>query len=347
MGIVRFLLALAIIQYHVGTSLLFSFLNNNTTIAAFFVISGFSVAYAVSKKYSFTKKGLISYYKNRIFRIYPLYFIALIVALMIQWWIYPRFGASSLAVALPQLGMKNVLGTIHYVWENLTLCNGWHAWEVTPPTIPLIVLPAWTLLVEFWFYLFAPFLNRLSNKWLLGVFCLSMIVRYITFHRLFGIDSIPDNQFFPNQLVYFAMGIFSYRFSSELQVKQSMRRLWILAILCGLILFGSFVSASGLSHWLFLVILSLSLPSIQPLDYQLPLIKFLGELSYPLFLFHLPVVWVGMIYMPQLMATSVFGYVTVLVVCMSIYLSVRPMLLRLRQLFMLKALSPLAMTMEN
>lgn len=325
MGIVRFFLALAIIRYHMGTSSLSMLLNNNTTVAAFFVISGFSVAYVVSKKYAFTKNGLLSYYKNRLLRIYPLYFISLIVALMIQLWILPRAHMTSLAIALNQIKTGTVVQIGHYIFENLTLCNAWHAWTITPPTIPLIVLPAWTLLIEFWFYLFAPFFNRLSNKWLLGVFCLSMLVRYITFHRLFGIDSIPDNQFFPNQLAYFVMGILSYRWSERLIVKKQVNALIVLVAMSCLILFGYSVSATGISHWLFLVVLSLSLPSIQPLDYQLPLIKFLGELSYPLFLFHLPVVWLGTAYALQFMTVSIFGYVAVIAISVGLYLLVRPL----------------------
>ncbi len=324
MGIVRFFLALAIIQYHIGTPTLSLFLNNNTTIAAFFVISGFSVAYAVSKKYAFTKKGLLAYYKNRLLRIYPLYFIALMAALMIQLWIYPRADMTSLAIALNQLKTGTVVQTGHYIFENLTLCNLWHAWTITPPTIPLIVLPAWTLLIEFWFYLLAPFLNRLSNKWLLGVFCLSMIVRYITFHHLLGLHTMPDNQFFPNQLAYFVMGILSYRWSERLIVKKQVHAFIVLVAMSCLILFGYSVSATGITHWLFLVVLSLSLPSIRPFDSLSPTIKFLGEVSYSLFLFHLPLVWLGMTYFSSQITLSIIWYLIIIVSCIGSYLLVRP-----------------------
>ena len=291
MGIIRFLLALAIVNYHADITTLPRFLNNNTVVAAFFVISGFSISYTLSHNYSFNRQGLIAYYKKRFTRIYPLYYIALIFSIIVGILVSSTSVVTSMTAAIKQFQGASLLRQAHYVFENVTLCNGWHAWIPTPGTMPLIVLPAWTLLVEWWFYLLAPFIHRLRSKWILCLMVFSMICRFVTYHHSFGLNSLPDNQFFPNQLIYFLIGIMSYRYgkyvtATNLRIKQT-----LLGILSCVIILGQFISPIGATHWLFLFVLATILPSIQSFDLHDSKIKFFGKMSYPLFLFHLPIIW--------------------------------------------------------
>lgn len=131
----RFVAALLVVVHHFGGTLV-SFTMANQMVTFFFVLSGFvmTVTYAPRTGFSAT-----SYLANRLARIGPAYYAALLltIALMLS---APR--TTSLAILL-----------------NLTLLQAWF-----PPYPMSINFPAWSLSIEMSFYLSFPFLLGHAKK---------------------------------------------------------------------------------------------------------------------------------------------------------------------------------------
>ena len=96
MGLLRLLLAISVITTHCGPCLGFSPLGGVEAVQTFFMISGFYMAMILTEKY----RGPGSYRSfliNRFLRIYPLYWIALILTLIAWSGVYCVTGHRRLA----------------------------------------------------------------------------------------------------------------------------------------------------------------------------------------------------------------------------------------------------------
>ena len=77
MGLIRFLLAFAVLLGHSPTAT-FKFIHAGTAVQAFFVVSGFYMALVLDGKYTDTKL----FYSNRLLRLAPAYFAMMAIALV-------------------------------------------------------------------------------------------------------------------------------------------------------------------------------------------------------------------------------------------------------------------------
>ena len=75
----------------------------------------------------------------------------------------------------------------------------------------LTVGPAWTLVLEFLFYLTAPFLLFIKKRYLFSLGIISLSIYYVIthYHFLKG-DHYIQTFFIPANFFFFIMGIFSY-----------------------------------------------------------------------------------------------------------------------------------------
>lgn len=182
----RFIAALAIVIYHFGDhSVLFTnkyvaFLFNqaNVGVSYFFVLSGFVMVVAYNDKENI---NFIEYVKNRLARIYPVYFMALLLYL-----------GNSLLDNLPyEIKRMDLI-------LNLFMLQAW-----VPSKALTLNYPGWSLSVELFFYLSFPFLfNYIYKKFTLGFVTfwvlLFWLISQILFHLIVktGVIQIPgfDNK---------------------------------------------------------------------------------------------------------------------------------------------------------
>src|SRR5262249_35081562 len=68
---------------------------------------------------------------------------------------------------------------------------------------------AWTLGLELWFYLLAPFLVKMPTSWLVGLIAASLSLR--AYCQPFTAGNAFDRALFPLELVFFLLGIVSFR----------------------------------------------------------------------------------------------------------------------------------------
>ena len=116
-------------------------------VVMFFVLSGFLIAHRYYDNFQLSKPWFLKYLKNRIARIYPIFFL-LTVGTFVGWWYFDNWA-------------RNLFG--HYMGLlllNLTLTRAFF-----PQFIFKGIGPAWSLTVEECFYVTAPIIFFVYKKY--------------------------------------------------------------------------------------------------------------------------------------------------------------------------------------
>lgn len=142
----RFFAAISIVIYHYGENIFpfnldeinFIFRQANVGVSYFFILSGFVMIIAYGHK---DKINFIQYMQKRLARLYPVYFLAILILLLFF-------------IAQPN-------GKIDYkgLFLNLALVQSW-----LPGNALSFNYPGWSLSTELFFYLSFPFLYNLLYK---------------------------------------------------------------------------------------------------------------------------------------------------------------------------------------
>ncbi len=172
-------------------------------VIVFFVLSGFSIAHSLSEN-----KSALQFYKRRLIRIYPAYVIALVwaglVYVVTKYW-HPEWYDGSLR----QFAFTRTIEMKDYLEWNTVLKNLFYM-----PGQGFIT-PFWSLTYEIIFYLFAPFLLRRIN---LYVMC-SIILFTINLLAPSKVLSLNLPFYFHEFLfvynIYFAIGVLLYRYYTQ------------------------------------------------------------------------------------------------------------------------------------
>src|SRR5689334_2306169 len=85
MGSLRLFLALSVVIQHMGNPLGIRLLDAGVAVYLFFLISGFYMALVLNTKY--VGPGSVPiFYLNRFVRIWPVYFVSVLISLWAGWW---------------------------------------------------------------------------------------------------------------------------------------------------------------------------------------------------------------------------------------------------------------------
>ena len=218
MGLIRFLLACGVVLTH--TSLIFGYspLSGNLAVQCFYIISGFYMSLVLNEKYIGHKTNFL-FYSNRALKIYPIYFINLILLIGWSFFVYKK-GAlpgtitlyHQFAISIPVFSyfiLSNIL-IIGLDWLFLFGLNSngslffTSSFNATSPKVYDFAFNpiAWTVGAELMFYVFAPFIVRRKLVVILSVLLLSLGLRIL--FAFFGLNYAPwDYMFFPTQIMFF------------------------------------------------------------------------------------------------------------------------------------------------
>lgn len=299
-GVLRFLLAVAVIIAHSYPIFGYSYLNGLTAVESFFIISGFYMALANHKYHHFTK-----FYFSRFLRIYPQYYLILGLTLIYCWFSYRLFQSWDQLHIYVTHWSQFPPSTKFFlvVSQSILFFQDWFAFlgvnsdgqlffrpDYSQPTLGalkfLLVPQTWALGIEITFYLFAPILTRLSNRVLLATTSLLFLIRIYFYFRGFNLDPW-SYRFMPFELTLFMMGIVSFRIYQSLPSLSPRHYVSAIIVLFAFLLTYNYIPIPDIpKQWLFYLCLILCLPLVFAVSKHSPLDRLIGEISYPMYLNH-------------------------------------------------------------
>jgi peptidoglycan/LPS O-acetylase OafA/YrhL len=307
MGTLRFLLAVSVATGHAGCVRGYCLVPGPAAVQAFYIVSGFLMALVLNEKYGPDDTWL--FYSNRALRIYVPYlavFAAAFVAIAPLTLLLghgPGY-AAALIDAAPKLDLAAwiflAFTSLAIVGQDVALWLGFDghlyvtgSYQTSPVWVQSLQLvpQAWSLSLELTFYALAPFLLRGRFALLIGIIAASLALRAVA--SRFGLDGDPwSYRFFPFELAHFLAGALAYRIYAATRDAAVWSRpvcFGVMAAVIGSVLaFDLGWRQAGSEPRLFLVAVAASTPFLFLATRRSRLDGMLGELSYPIYLIHLP-----------------------------------------------------------
>ncbi len=316
MGTIRFFLAVAVVIAHTSSVFGFGLVGGEMAVKLFFMISGFYMALILNEKYVGVNGSFWLFFKNRLLRLYPLYFLILIATILITYFGYqfrpdiesayshfltygnqltPGSWAYLVSTNGIMLGMDTSLFLEFSSSGALNFTKDFHA--SNPKLYSFLYIPqAWSISIELMFYLIAPFIVRNLN--LLILLLLLSLGLSITLEVL-DFPSDPWNyRFFPSQLMFFILGsggylIYKRMQNKQVQVSQTLKYGLFIVVLLITLLYSfleEVIDPFSLSV-LTVAIYAVSIPVIFDLSKMWKKDRFVGELSYSIYMVHILVIY--------------------------------------------------------
>ena len=321
MGLFRLLLALAVVLTHTGSLWGLELTGGVASVQTFFIISGFYMALILNEKYI----GVGSYrlfLTNRFLRLFPVYWIVMVATIIMS--IIAWLWKGNAITLTPYITFWNALDgpskifltctNLLIIGQDLTLFLGLDKLGTlypildfrlsTPPVYQFLLIPqAWSLSVELMFYVIAPFIVIRNALLIIALILISVALRYYLYVS-YELYYDPWNyRFFPTELAMFLLGALGYRFYlriKNLDIRKLSRAITFLLITSTVLfqffpdlLFPSHFSLKYCTYYLFVVV---SIPFAFAYSKDNRLDRYLGELSYPIYISHLLiVVWAGLV----------------------------------------------------
>lgn len=323
MGILRLTLAAIVLQDHCPDGIIPRLTNSVLAVQCFYVISGFYIQLIILEKYSNGENWKLDFYKSRLFRIFPVYYIFLLLTIIL---VGPGYieNASLLGGFIYLFNNAFIVGQDilrFFVFDQLN--SEFFFRGVRGANSGLTRLgQSWTLALELTFYLIAPFLLLRQNLFIILLLFLTIALRLVFGHYGYN-QSGWLYGFFPFELGIFLLGALGCRFYIEILKKKNLIRNWLdhiaslfkkeisdklffmvtlvfaSALLYCLLTFmalgwnyipggtrgGSIAGASN-HHWAVIFATALTLPFLFYFTKNIKADRFIGELSYPVYLGH-------------------------------------------------------------
>ncbi len=285
MGLIRTLLALSIVIHHSFPLFGITLLGRDPALRSFYIISGFYMSLILNEKYIGKNGGYMLFITNRFFRIFPTYWLILFLTFAFNFFfLHKNFLNNS---------FFNIINDITLIIRNDVL-------QINTNYRQILTLPqAYTLVLELYFYLVAPFIVKKSNKFIFKLSVIALCSHFLVFIILrLGKEPIGD-WFFPEVIIYFLFGVISYRIYLLIRERDIPLRLLIgiFTFIIILIIFYSAIpidyhltSIFPIKEWSFIFLMMFAVPFIFKLTKRIPFDRLIGELSYPIYLSHLLVI---------------------------------------------------------
>jgi peptidoglycan/LPS O-acetylase OafA/YrhL len=328
MGFLRLLLAAAVVAEHSTPILGLTFTGGHLAVRLFFITSGFYMALILTTKYTPDHPNRFwLFISNRFLRIFPCYYGVLIFSLvfyaaatlylhhpadrLVLWqtaWQHGHFWGLFF-VSLSQLTVVGMDAVCVFIYN---LAQGFHlpgpdtaaasvAWLPTAGADPSGTVPAWRFLfvpqswsisIELLFYLVVPWLISWRTRNLVVLAGLSLLSYGANCFWVYpALAGLLGYFFFPFHLFLFILGMLACRHSAAFlaQVSQPFKTAMVAALFGGLAL-SQFVPVAPRS-FICVVLVVLALPILFDRTKKSRLQKWVGDLSYPVYICHILVKW--------------------------------------------------------
>jgi peptidoglycan/LPS O-acetylase OafA/YrhL len=335
MGTFRLLLAVAVAVEHAGGLYGYRMIGGASAVQTFYVVSGFLISHILLTKYPDTPQGRWLFYSNRALRIFLPYWTVLAVSVaaclitlvligdgaLISPWLNRfaqlDFGAKlfllfqNLFIFGQDISLWLLVDNNSVVFAFDPLANPNAVWRFN------IVAPAWTIALELSFYLIAPFIVRRRTATLAIIFVIAQIARYACYRA--GIyNSALAYRFFPFEIALFVLGALGYRLYQAVSPSSQMIFAVTMAAWVSALLFAKVGFVRNNSHFYYILIAA-ALPCLFAFTKKRDRDRWIGELSYPLYLIH----WPTQAILATLFGSDLFGrWMTAVSVGISLILSI-------------------------
>jgi peptidoglycan/LPS O-acetylase OafA/YrhL len=328
MGLLRLLLAAAVVAEHSTPICGLTFTGGHLAVRLFFIISGFYMALILTTKYTADHPHRYRFFiSNRFLRIYPCYYVVLILSLafyaastfylhhpadrLVLWqtaWRHHQIWGMFF-VSLCQLtvvGMDAVCVFVYNIAQGIHLPGADTAaadvaWLPTAGADPAGTVPAWrfmfvpqswTISIELLFYLVVPWLISWRTRNLVILAGLSLASYFANCLLVYpALADLLGYVFFPYHLFLFILGMLACRHSAAFlaQVSRPFKIAIVAALFSGLAV-SQFVPTEPRS-FICIALVALSLPILFDWTKYSRFQKWVGDLSYPVYICHILVKW--------------------------------------------------------
>jgi peptidoglycan/LPS O-acetylase OafA/YrhL len=299
MGILRFILALSVLASHasgLGIPLpnekpypvwAMYLIDGRQSVALFFIISGFYMAMVLNTKY---QDHTLRFYFNRFLRLWPTYIVVLILTCIftpVGKNIWQAIQGCDLIVKSTVI-FSNVfiLGTDAFWLLSLDNCD-LHYFpsfinEHSNGKWLLANQPAFSISMEMLFYLMAPFiLKSLKRIWIyFGI----GVLYYFWFILAGKFNIVFQYHWFPSSFIYFALGGLAWHYSKKKGFELNEKTVLLIFIACMSLMF-----VYTLFSMILILCFTIMVPKLFEITKKSKTDRLIGELSYPLYIIHYPV----------------------------------------------------------
>lgn len=239
-----------------------------------------------------------TFYLSRAFRIFPTYWVVAAFALAL----WPSNGFSQIAslgwqpavLVFASNAMIFLQDTLLFLGANRGTLFFTADFRATDPQLflYLVLLPSWTLALELYFYLMAPFLARLRSLHL-GTIALVLTGARLAAYGA-GLDHDPwSYRFFPFELPLFLLGMLSFRLFTRIEALPLLKsKAAALIAIAGLIVLGQRFVSNTPDQYSFVA--AAAAAAVVPLAFaafkDVSIDRFIGDLSFPVYLVHFPII---------------------------------------------------------
>jgi peptidoglycan/LPS O-acetylase OafA/YrhL len=162
--------------------------------------------------------------------------------------------------------------------------------NTTPRLSTFLMIPqAWSLGIEVLFYIIAPFIVR-RNKWfIISIIFGSLSIRIYTYYL--GYTNDPwTYRFFLSELALFLLGTMAYRMWAERKFFNNRNKYFVVIFFFIILIFFQYFplipNFYNTTNWAFYFLVCFSLPYIFEVSKSSVYDKWIGELSYPVYISH-------------------------------------------------------------
>jgi peptidoglycan/LPS O-acetylase OafA/YrhL len=313
MGIIRILLAISVIISHSNAIFGFNLVGGRIAVQSFYIISGFYMALILSEKYIDKNYSYKLFITNRFLRLYPIYWIILFLTILYSVMLYLHSGSSIINLFVEHYNSMSFISFFFLICTNLFMffqdmvmflgldatgnlffTENFH--DISPALHNFLFIPqAWTIGIELMFYLIAPFIIKRKSIYIIGYISCSLLIRLVLVF-CFNLNYDPwTYRFFPTEIMFFMIGILAYRiyrylpclFTKHVRVKK-------LEYVCmAFTIVFSFLPETAMlknnfviKDCVYLLIFFMCIPFIFTLTKNWKIDRYIGELSYPIYISH-------------------------------------------------------------
>ena len=306
MGFVRFLLAISVLFLH--SSPIFGItttMPGYLAVQLFYMISGYLMTLVFTEKYQFTDKPYYYYISNRFLRLFPMYWFVVFCTLVLSmlfgiflgsygklhyYYSYYHEGKASLsALLLILLNNFTLIGQDILTFFNVNPIGGFSflGLQTNIALQELLFIPiAWTVSLEFMFYLITPFIALKSISKVILMIAIVILVRFILY-MIFNVDGgFTIYRFAPTELFWYLLGVLSYKLHKKGYLLKSNKAIYPLLLIIILTFIYKWINYSVFTDIFFYSIVFISSGSLIDYYAKNKFDKYLGDLCYPLYLSH-------------------------------------------------------------